>query len=171
MNSEASIRFATAEDVPTILRFIKALADYERMSDQVVATAEKLHQTLFGDHAFAEVLLVETTEAAKPQAVGFALFFHNYSTFLAQPGIYLEDLYVDREHRGKGYGIALLAELASVAIARNCARLDWVVLDWNEPSIQFYHHIGAKPQDDWTTFRLTGDALKQLAARSPEDPT
>lgn len=166
MFQPATIRFATAADVSTILSFIVALAKYERMEDQVVANEEKLRQTLFGERAFAEVLLIEI----EGQALGFALFFHNYSTFLAKPGIYLEDLFVSPEFRGKGYGMQLFAALAQIAVARGCGRLDWMVLDWNEPSIQFYHHIGAKPLDDWTNFRLTGQALDDLAAKATKEP-
>ena len=154
-----NIRTATVDDLPTILRFIRELADYERLADRVVATEESLRATLFGNPRFAEVLIGE--DDGEP--FGFALFFHNYSTFLAQPGIYLEDLYVRTELRGKGYGRALLARLASIAIERNCGRVEWSVLNWNEPAIRFYKNIGALPMDQWTTFRITGDALEKLA--------
>ena len=153
------IRAATEEDLPLILYFIKALAEYERLADRVVADEEKLRRTLFGNPRFADVIIGE--EDGQP--VGFALFFHNYSTFLAAPGIYLEDLFVKPEYRGRGYGKALLARLARIARERQCGRVEWAVLDWNEPSINFYKGIGAKGMDDWRIFRLTGDALDALA--------
>ena len=154
------IRFATEDDVPLILHFIRALAEYERLHDRVVATEERLRRTLFGNPKFAEVLIAEAEE----EPVGFALFFHNYSTFIGLPGIYLEDLFVDEKHRGRGYGKALLARLAKLAKERECGRVEWAVLDWNEPSINFYRRIGAVSLDDWKIFRLTGDALTALAA-------
>ena len=154
-----AIRSATERDVPLILRFIRDLAIYERLEDRVVATEEKLRATLFGNPRFAEVIIGE--EDGTP--VGFALFFHNYSTFLAQPGIYLEDLFVDESKRGLGYGRQLLARLAAIATERGCGRLEWAVLDWNEPSIAFYKKLGALPMDDWTVFRLSGEALASLA--------
>ena len=154
-----NIRTATEADVPLILSFIKALAEYERLADRVVATEEKVRSTLFGHPRFAEVLIAE----ADGDAVGFALFFHNYSTFLAQPGIYLEDLFVKPEARGHGYGKALLARLAAIAKSRNCGRLEWAVLNWNQPSIDFYESLGAKPLDEWKVYRLTGEALEKLA--------
>ena len=153
------IRAATEEDLPLILYFIKALAEYERLAHKVVADEEKLRRTLFGNPRFADVIIGE--EDGTP--VGFALFFHNYSTFLAAPGIYLEDLFVKPESRGKGYGKALLARLARIAKERQCGRVEWAVLDWNEPSINFYKGIGATGMDDWRIFRLTGDALDALA--------
>jgi GNAT superfamily N-acetyltransferase len=153
------IRAATEEDLPLILYFIKALAEYERLADKVVADEEKLRRTLFGNPRFAEVIIAE--EDGKP--AGFALFFHNYSTFLAAPGIYLEDLFVKPEYRGRGYGKALLARLARIAKERQCGRVEWAVLDWNEPSINFYRGIGATSLDDWKIFRLIGDALDALA--------
>lgn len=155
-----AIRDATAADVPLILQFIRDLAEYERLAHAVVATEETIRQTLFGDRPFAEVIIGE--EDGIP--AGFALFFHNYSTFLAAPGIYLEDLYVKPEHRGKGYGRALLARLAALAVQRGCGRVEWAVLNWNEPAIGFYKSLGARPQDDWTVYRVTGDALRSLAA-------
>ena len=154
-----AIRAATDADVPLILQFIRDLAEYERLSHKVVATEERLRQSLFGSPRFAEVIVGE--EDGTP--VGFALFFHNYSTFLAQPGIYLEDLFVKLDARGRGYGKALLARLAQLARERGCGRVEWAVLDWNTPSIDFYKALGALPMDEWTVFRLTGDALETLA--------
>jgi len=153
------IRPATRADIPLILELIQALADYENLSGACVATAEKLDASLFGPHPYAEALIAEWEGVP----AGFALYFHNYSTFLAQPGIYLEDLFVKPELRGKGLGKALLAKLAQVAEERGCGRLDWSVLDWNEPSIGFYKKLGAKALDEWTTFRLTGPDLAKLA--------
>lgn len=157
--SEFVIKAAEPEDVPLILRFIEDLAEYERLSHEVVATEERLHETLFGDHAFVEVVIGWEGEVA----VGFALFFPNYSTFVGLPGIHLEDLFVVPEKRGKGYGKALLVHLAGLVVARGWGRLEWVVLDWNEPSINFYHSLGGVPLNDWTTFRLHGKALYELA--------
>jgi GNAT superfamily N-acetyltransferase len=153
------IREANEADVPQIHQFIRDLADYEKLGHVVVATEAQLLATLFGDTTFAEVIIAE--EDGKP--AGFALFFHNYSTFLAQPGIYLEDLFVKPEYRGRGYGKALLARLAQIARERKCGRVDWAVLDWNEPSIKFYESLGARRMDEWHTFRLTGPALERLA--------
>ena len=152
------IRPATEDDVPLILYFIRALAEYERLLDRVVADAEKLRRTLFGNPRFAEVIIGE--EDGEP--VGFALFFHNYSTFLAAPGIYLEDLFVKPEHRGKGYGKALLARLAHIAKERECGRLEWAVLEWNKPSINFYRSLGAVMLDDWRIFRLSAESFDRL---------
>lgn len=149
------IRFAGSEDAGLILRFIKALAEYERMADQVVANEALLREWIF-EKQKAEVLIAEEDETP----VGFALFFHNFSTFLGRAGIYLEDLYVLPEYRGRGYGKALLARLASIALERGCGRLEWWCLDWNTPSIDFYKSLGAEPMEDWTVYRLTGDALK-----------
>jgi GNAT superfamily N-acetyltransferase len=154
------ISAARESDVPLILGFIQDLAEYERLRDKCIATADKLRATLFGDSPAAEVLIARLDG----EAVGFALFFHSYSTFLAQRGIYLEDLFVNPAARGKGIGKALLAALARLAVDRGCGRLEWAVLDWNEPSIGFYRSIGAKPLDDWTTFRMTGDTLTAFAA-------
>src|SRR5438128_12114442 len=154
-----AIRSAAEADVPLILQFIHDLAEYERLSHRVVATEERLCQSLFGSPRFAEVIIGEEDGAP----VGFALFFHNYSTFLAQPGIYLEDLFVKPDARGRGYGKALLARLAQLARERGCGRVEWAVLDWNAPSIDFYKALGAAPMDEWTVFRLTGDALERLA--------
>ena len=154
------IERATERDVPLILRLIRELADYERMADEVVATEDALRQTLFGARPGAEVVVAY----AGIEPAGFALFFHNYSTFLAKPGLYLEDLFVVPKFRGRGYGKALLTHLAALAVERNCGRFEWSVLDWNEPAIGFYKKLGAKPMDTWTMFRVTGDALHKLAA-------
>lgn len=156
---EVRIRAAVEGDLPLILHLIESLAEYEKLRDQCVATEEKLRATLFGNHPAAEVLIASIDEV--PQ--GFALFYHNYSTFLAQPGIFLEDLFVKPDARGKGVGHALLSSLARLAIERNCGRLEWSVLDWNELAISFYKGIGAVPMDEWTTFRMTGSALEKLA--------
>ena len=153
-----TLRPATEEDCPQILHFIRQLAEYEKLSHEVVATEAKLRQTLFGEHPTAEVLL----GFYHSQPVAFALFFSNYSTFLAQPGIYLEDLFVDPAWRGKGFGGALLRYLAHLAVKRNCGRLEWSVLDWNEPALGFYRSLGAQPQDEWTVHRVTGQALRDL---------
>ncbi len=159
--STIEITPATEADVPVILEMIRGLADYEKLSHVVRATEKQLRQTLFGERPAAEVLIAHWN--AEP--VGFALFFPNYSTFLAQPGIYLEDLFVKPHARGKGVGLALLIELARIAVARGCGRVEWAVLNWNEPSIQFYKKLGAVPMDEWTTFRLTSGPLERLAAR------
>ena len=150
---------ATPQDVPRILELIRALAEYEKMSAQVVATEDLLRESLFGANPHAETVLAWAGE----QAVGFALWFHNYSTFLARPGLYLEDLFVLPEWRGRGVGRALLSHLARIAVERNCGRLEWSVLDWNDPAIGFYKSLGAAPMDEWTVFRLTGDSLIRLA--------
>lgn len=157
--SEPEIRFATEEDVPLLLRFIKELAEYEKLSHEVSATEEILRDSLFGDRSVAEAMLAHRGD----EPAGFALFFHNFSTFLGRPGIYLEDLYVRPEFRGSGIGRALLAYLAKLAKERDCGRLEWWVLDWNEPSIGFYESLGAVAMDDWTVYRVTGDALDKLS--------
>jgi GNAT superfamily N-acetyltransferase len=154
------IRSATPADLPAIVSLIRALADYERLAHAVDLDEGKLREHLFGSRPYAEVLLAEDAGAV----VGFALFFHNYSTFRGKPGIYLEDLFVVPDARGKGYGKALLVELARLAVARDCARVEWAVLDWNEPSIKFYKSLGAVPMDEWTVYRLTDDALRKLAS-------
>lgn len=154
------LRSATATDVPVILELIQALASYERMSDDCVASEAKLQATLFGDAPKAEVVLAQTSDGT---VAGFALFCGNYSTFLAQPGLWLEDLFVRPEHRGRGIGRMLLGHLARLAESRGCGRVEWAVLDWNTPSIGFYESIGARGQTEWTTFRLTGAALHDLA--------
>jgi GNAT superfamily N-acetyltransferase len=158
------IRPAVEADVPLVLRFIRELAEYERLLHEVVATEDRLRETLFGARPAAEVVIAEDG-AGEP--LGFALFFHNYSTFLAQPGLYLEDLYVRPEARGRGAGRALLAHLARLARERGCGRLEWWVLDWNESAIRFYRSLGAQPMSDWTVFRLTGDELSRLADEAP----
>lgn len=155
-----SIRFAAREDVPTILEFIRALAAYEKMEDQVIAD-ETLLETWIFEKRKAEVLLA--FEGDTP--IGFALFFHNFSTWLGRAGIYLEDLFVLPEYRGRGYGKLLLKRLARIAVQRGCGRLEWACLDWNEPSIAFYKSVGATALDEWTTYRVTGDALLALASR------
>ena len=160
------IRKAERSDVPLILGFIQSLAEYERLRDACVATEERLTKTLFGNSPAAEVIIASVD--GKP--AGFALFFHNYSTFLAQRGIYLEDLFVRPEARSRGVGFALLSELARLAIERDCGRLEWAVLDWNQLAIDFYRKIGANPLDDWTVFRLTGEALQRLAERDGSAP-
>ena len=160
MSEDLSIRFAVEEDVPLILRFIRELAEYEKLTHECIATEDAVRSTLFGSPRFAEVVIAEVDSTP----AGFALFFHNYSTFLARPGIYLEDLYVRPELRGKGYGRALLARLAGIARERNCGRLEWSVLTWNEPAIAFYKSLGARPMDEWKVFRLTGKELADLAA-------
>src|SRR5215471_20107885 len=153
-----SIVAATERDVPVILEMILGLAEYERLSHLVTATEDLLRDSLFGKSAAAEVLLAYDGHACE----GFALFFPNYSTFLARPGIYLEDLFVKPHARGKGLGRALLREIARLAVERGCGRVEWSVLDWNEPSIGFYKKLGAVPMDEWTVFRLTGEALERL---------
>ena len=154
-----SISIATEADLPLVLDFIRGLAEYERLAHEVVATEEKLRATLFGPRPYAECVIARWDGAP----AGFALFFHNYSTFLAQPGIYLEDLFVKPEMRGKGIGRSLLRHLARLTQERNCGRLEWSVLDWNESAIGFYKSLGAVPLDDWTIFRMRGEALAKLA--------
>lgn len=154
-----SIRSATRADLPLIAQFIRDLAEYERLADEVRFDEAVLGDRLFGPRPYAEVLIGEID--GSPQ--GFALFFHNFSTFEGKPGIYLEDLFVRPEARGSGLGKALLKRLAALAVERDCARLEWSVLDWNEPSIQFYKALGAKAMDEWTIYRVDGDALGELA--------
>jgi GNAT superfamily N-acetyltransferase len=153
------IERATERDVPLILQFIRGLAEYERLSHEVAATEQGLRETLFGSRPAAEVVLCYFGE----EPAGFALFFHNYSTFVGKPGLYLEDLFVLPKFRGRGCGKALLAHLAKLAVERNCGRFEWTVLDWNEPAIGFYKKLGAKLLEDWRVCRMTGEALKQLA--------
>jgi GNAT superfamily N-acetyltransferase len=153
------IRTATPEDVPIILQLIHDLATYERAPDEVTATEEQLNQVLFGPRPAAEVVLA--LEGNAP--VGFAVFFHNFSTWLGRPGLYLEDLFVKPEERGKGYGRALLVHLAQIARDRGCGRMEWAVLDWNDTAIKFYRALGAKPMHEWTVFRLTRDEILHLA--------
>jgi GNAT superfamily N-acetyltransferase len=157
------IRGAEPADVPQILAFIQELADYEKLSHEAIGSEEQLQDHLFGRRPYAEVILCET-ESGEP--AGFALFFHNYSTFLTRPGIYLEDLFVRPQFRGEGFGKALLLHLAKLAVERGCGRLEWAVLDWNEPAIGFYQALGARMMTEWRTFRLTGDSLESLAAQA-----
>ena len=156
-----TIRPATVDDVPTVAALIRALSVYEKLEHEVKMTEAKLRESMFGPRPYAEAIIAE--DGGEP--IGFALFFHNYSTFLAQPGLYLEDLYVHESHRGKGVGKALLAELAKIAVARNCGRLEWAVLDWNVDAIGFYEKLGARPNSEWTVYRLTGESLDQLAGK------
>jgi len=158
------IRPAVADDAGLILRFIRELAIYEKLDQFAKAGAEDFHKHLFGPRPFAEVLIAEVD--AEP--VGLALFFHTFSTFRGQPGIHLEDLFVQPEHRGKGIGKAILARLARIALERGCGRLEWTVLNWNEPAIGFYKSLGAGPMDEWTTYRIADDPLKQLAREYPD---
>jgi GNAT superfamily N-acetyltransferase len=156
-----SIRKAVSDDLPLIAQFIRDLAEYERLTHEVRFDETKLGERLFGERPYAEVLIGEIDGAEQ----GFALFFHNFSTFEGRPGIYLEDLFVRPGARGSGLGKALLAKLAAIAVERDCARLEWAVLDWNEPSIAFYKSLGAKPMDEWTVMRVDGDALGELAGQ------
>ena len=158
MSQMMTIRAAEEKDCGIILDFIRGLAEYEKMSDQVVATEELLREWIF-EKKKAEVLIA--CEGEKP--VGFALFFHNFSTFLGRAGIYLEDLFVFPEYRGRGYGRALLKRLAQITVERGCGRLEWACLDWNKPSIDFYLSLGAVPMEEWTVYRLTGDTLNAMA--------
>ena len=159
-----TFRFAQREDVPLILQFIRDLASYEKMLDQVVADEAKLELWLF-DKRSADVLFA----MADGREIGFALFFHNFSTFLGRAGLYLEDLYVLPEYRGQGYGTAILRKLAAIAVERGCGRLEWWCLDWNTPSIGFYRSLGAEPMDQWTVYRIAGDTLHQLAENADTD--
>jgi GNAT superfamily N-acetyltransferase len=163
VEESSMIRFATERDVSIIAELIRGLAVYEKLEHVVVLDEARLRDHLFGSRPFAEVLLAEDDGTI----VGFALFFHNYSTFLGTPGIYLEDLFVRPEQRGKGHGKSLLVALARLAVARGCGRLEWCVLNWNEPAIRFYESLGAEAMKEWTTYRLTGDALA-AAARADE---
>ena len=158
MNNKLTFRNAERKDVSLILQFIRELADYEKMLNEVVADEATLETWIF-DKQKAEVIFAVEGE----EEVGFALFFHNFSTFLGRSGIYLEDLYVKPECRGKGYGKALLKRLAAIALERGCGRLEWWCLDWNKPSIDFYLSLGAEPMSDWTVYRIAGDTLTQLA--------
>lgn len=155
--SQFSYRFAKKEDLPLILEFIKELAEYEKMLDEVIATEELLNEWIF-DKKVAEVIFALEDD----NEVGFALFFHNFSTFLGRAGIYLEDLFVKPEYRGKGYGKGLIKTLAEIAVERGCGRLEWWCLNWNQPSIDFYLSLGAEPMKDWTVFRISGDTLGEL---------
>ena len=167
MRSETSIsNFRIEEtgpqDVPLILSFVKELAEYERLSDSVIVTEDDLREALFGERPVAFAVIGYDED----EPISFALFFHNYSTFIGRPGLYLEDLYVRPHARGRGFGRAMLAYLARVARERRCGRMEWAVLDWNEPAIKFYKGLGARPLDDWIVYRLTGDALDKLAEES-----
>ncbi|MBL8821044.1 MAG: GNAT family N-acetyltransferase [Planctomycetia bacterium] len=153
------IRQATPDDLPLIAQLIRDLAEYEKLSQDVVFSEAKLNEHLFGPRPYAEVIIAEQDGVG----VGFALFFHNFSTFLGQPGIYLEDLFVKPECRGQGHGKELLATLAKLAMERGCGRLEWAVLDWNKPAIGFYESLGARPNDEWTVYRLTGESLINLS--------
>ena len=155
------IRAGEQSDVPLIAELIRGLARYEKLEHEVTLTEEKLDRALFGERPYAETLIAEDDG----RAVAFALFFHSFSTFLAQPGIYLEDLFVVPEARGGGVGRALLEKLAETAVERGCGRLEWAVLDWNEPAIRFYERLGAKPNAEWTVYRLTGESLRALAGQ------
>jgi len=155
------IRAGEPADVAVIAQLIRDLAHYEKLEHEVTMTEEKLTDSLFGERRYAETLIAE--DSGEP--VGFALFFHNFSTFLAQPGIYLEDLFVVPARRGQGIGQALLKALARTAVERGCGRLEWAVLDWNRDAIRFYERLGAKPNSDWTVYRLTGEPLRSLAGR------
>jgi GNAT superfamily N-acetyltransferase len=164
--SDFRIEPASEADVPLLLRMIHALAEYEGLAHDVVATEEGMRQALFGDHPFAEAVI----GYAGAEPVGFALFFHNFSTFRGAPGMYLEDLFVEPAWRGRGFGQRLFAHVAAVAVARGCYRMEWSVLDWNQPAIAFYRRAGALPMDEWTVFRLTGGTLKSLAASASGSP-
>jgi len=158
-NPEVSIRFASIEDIPVILSLIKGIAEYEKLSHEVIATEEILRNSLFGNRRVAEVLIADY----RNDAAGFALFFHNFSTFVGKAGIYLEDLFVKPELRGKGIGKLLLTYLGKIALERDCGRIEWSVLDWNEPAIKFYEKLGAVPMDGWTVFRVTEEKIPLLA--------
>lgn len=160
MSARIAIRPALANDVPLILELIRALGDYERLAHEVVASEADLHAQLFGAKPAAEVLIGEVDGVP----AGFALFFHNFSTFLGKPGLYLEDVFVRPEHRGAGLGKALMVELARIALERGCGRFEWSVLDWNQPSIDFYRSLGAVGMDEWTVQRVSGEALQRLAS-------
>ena len=158
---ERTFRNATENDVGLILDFIKGIAEYEKMSDEVVASEQLLHEWIF-EKKRAEVIFV----LENGSEVGFALFFHNFSTFLGRAGLYLEDIFVKPDHRGRGHGKALIKELARISVERGCGRMEWCCLDWNKPSIDFYLSLGATPMDEWTTYRLTGDGLRRLAGEN-----
>jgi len=157
-----ALRSATVDDAGLILKFIRQLAEYEKMTDEVVTDEDQLRKSLFGERRVAEVVIA----SYDGEPAGFALFFHNFSTFLGRPGIYLEDLFVQPDMRGRGIGQVLLSFLAKLAVERGCGRLEWAVLDWNVDAIRFYERLGAKPMDEWTVFRITADALDDLAKLS-----
>lgn len=159
--SGTTIRFATRDDLSLIMELIHGLAEYEKLADKVTATPELIGHALFSDRPLAECLIAESEGIA----IGFAIFFHNFSTFLGQPGVYLEDLFVIPECRGRGIGKALLSRLAAIALERGCGRMEWAVLDWNEPAIKFYRGLGANTLDDWRVCRLVGESLTDLAEK------
>jgi GNAT superfamily N-acetyltransferase len=163
MSAAFHIRAATPADVPRVMALIRALAEYEKLSHMVVADEATLHEHLFGARPYVEVVMACEGTGSGEVAVGFALFFHNYSTFLGRPGLYLEDLFIEPAYRGRGYGKALMIHLARLAVERGCGRFEWSVLDWNQPSIDFYRTLGAVGMDEWKLQRVTGDALQQLA--------
>jgi GNAT superfamily N-acetyltransferase len=170
MNDDLRIAPAREQDVPLILSLIKALAEYERLAHEVVATESDVRESLFGPRPHAEAVIARVLSGgsgeaagAEGEGVGFAVWFHTFSTFLSRPGLYLEDLFVLPAWRGRGIGRALMAHLARVAVERGCGRMEWAVLDWNDPAIGFYRSIGARAMDEWTVYRLTGDALKRVA--------
>ena len=165
MNTTVAFRDAERKDVPLILQFIKEIAAYEKMSDQVIADETTLETWIF-DKEKAEVFFV----LEEGKEVGFALYFHNFSTFVGRGGIYLEDVYILPEYRGKGYGKAILKKLAAIAVERGCGRMEWVCLDWNQPSINFYRSLGAEPMEDWTVYRLAGDTLRRVAEGGAQPP-
>ena len=165
MSAEVTIRSATPADIPVMLGFIRELAEYERLAHEVRGTEELLREEMFGERPVVEAIIARVGD----EPAGWALYFHNFSTFLTRRGLYLEDLYVQPRWRGRGIGHALFAELARIAVARRCGRLEWVVLDWNQPAIRFYRRLGAESMDDWTIFRLAGDALTRLGAERRED--
>jgi GNAT superfamily N-acetyltransferase len=163
MTASLRIRAATPTDVPRVMALIRALAEYEKLSHMVVADEATLREHLFGARPYVEVLMACEGEGQDEVAVGFALFFHNYSTFLGRPGLYLEDLFIEPPYRGRGYGKALMVHLAKLAVERGCGRFEWSVLDWNQPSIDFYRTLGAVGMDEWKLQRVTGEALRSLA--------
>ena len=164
MSTAFAIKPATAADVPTIFRLIGELAEYERAAHEAIATESQLHEVLFGAEPSANVLIAREGH----EAVGFAVYFFNFSTWLGRPGLYLEDLFVKPDARGRGYGKALLVRLAQIAHARDCGRMEWAVLDWNEPAIEFYKKLGAKPMEEWTVYRLTRDGIGKLASAATD---
>ncbi|HET7773757.1 MAG TPA: GNAT family N-acetyltransferase [Burkholderiaceae bacterium] len=164
MSASFHIRAATPADVPRVMALIRALAEYEKLSHMVVADEATLHAHLFGTRPYVEVVMACEGTGSDEVAVGFALFFHNYSTFLGRPGLYLEDLFIEPAYRGRGYGKALMVHLARLAVERGCGRFEWSVLDWNQPSIDFYRTLGAVGMDEWKLQRVTGEALVRLAS-------
>lgn len=160
-SAPSKVREAVAGDLPLIAQFIRGLAEYERLAHAVEFDEAVLERSLFGERPYAEVLIAEDGDG---EAAGFALFFHNFSTFMGRPGIYLEDLFVRPGARGRGHGKALLARLAAIAVERGCARLEWAVLDWNQPAIEFYEAMGARPNADWTVYRLSGETLQAVGS-------